>query len=249
MIDNERFKSIVKKIVCDKKEKNKIGLISEKLIHSSIKYYLENEENHEQKIGKFYVDILKDGHIYEIQTANFNKLREKLDYFFSLEYDVTIVYPFSHKKIIYWLDPETMELSKGRYSNRKGNFMNIFPELYKIKQYLKNDKLHFKFILINMDEYRFLNGRDKTRKIGSSRIERIPSEIVDILDIKVLNDFCYFTKCFSDSHFTTKDYKKINKSTIKEAALALNILSYLGIIERIGRIGRLYLYKNIVEEK
>lgn len=250
MIDNDYFKNIVKKVASKVDNRHKIGLLSEKILHSTIKYYLADEEFHEQKIGGYYADILKNDKIYEIQTANFNKLREKLEYFLNeCKYDVTIVYPIPYKKTIYWISEDNKEMSSGRLSNRKGNFMNVFPELYKIKQYLKNDRLHFMFMLINIDEYKYLNGWDKTRKKGSSRIERIPTELVDILNINCLEDYSYYTKCFSDNSFTTKDYKKANKSSVKEANVALNILLYLGVVDRIGKQGRLYLYKNNMEEK
>jgi len=247
MIDNENLKRVLKKAVSKEEEKNKIGLLSEKTLHSTLKYYFADEKYHEKKIGNYYVDILIDNKIYEVQTANFNKLREKLN-FLLRDYDITIIYPVIHKKIIFWVEESTNEITNGRLSNKKGNYINIFPELYKIKQYLNNNNLHLKLVLINVDEYKSLNGWDKTKKKGSSRIERVPTEIVDILDIKSIKDYSFFTSSFNDNLFTSKDFKSLNKCSTKEANLALNILLFLGIVERVGKQKRLFLYKNKMEE-
>ena len=67
-------------LVCKDSVNNGIGTLKEKSLHRVIKHYIENdEEKHEQSILGYVADIFTDNHVYEIQTANFNKLRAKLD--------------------------------------------------------------------------------------------------------------------------------------------------------------------------
>ena len=112
----------------------------------------------------------------EIQTRSFDKLRTKLDRFLPL-YPVTIVYPIPHVKMLYWIDEETGEISKGRKSPLKGSPYLAFPELYKIKAYLKHPNLHLRLALLNMEEYKLLNGWSHDKKKGASRFDRIPVSI------------------------------------------------------------------------
>ena len=56
-------------------ENNVIGVLSEKTLHKTIKnLYESNHEYHEIKIGKYYVDILKDNNIIEPKRKRFKFL-------------------------------------------------------------------------------------------------------------------------------------------------------------------------------
>lgn len=243
-IDNHKFKDVVSFVVSTEKERNTIGRLSEKILHSTLKYYFSNEEYHEIKVNSYYADIKIDNNIYEIQNGNFNKLREKLDYYLNNDLDVTIIYPIINKKTIYYLD-ENGELSNGRVSNKKGSFYKVFPEIYKIKNYLNDKKLHFIFVLINADEYKMLSGYDKRSKKITYRLEMVPKTIEDMMVINDISDYKFFTKDFEEKTFKTKDYQKKFKTNVKEATLALNILSYLEVVKRVGKEGKAYLYQNI----
>lgn len=95
-----------------------------------------DEEKQEIPIENCVADIFSDGGIMEIQTRQFNKMRNKLSAFLPL-YPVTIVYPIPREKWIIWIDEESGELSRKRKSPAKGNVYLAFIELYKIKMYLK----------------------------------------------------------------------------------------------------------------
>ena len=93
--------------------------------------------------------IYADGKIIEIQTRQFNKMRNKLEAFLPL-YPVTIVYPIPREKWLIWIDEDSGELSKKRKSPKKGSTYQAFKELYKIKMFLKDPNIRFKFVLVNM---------------------------------------------------------------------------------------------------
>ena len=121
-----------------------IGTLSEKTLHAILKNtYEPDEDKQEIPIGRFYADIYADGEIIEIQTAQFNRMREKLAAFLP-EYPVTIVYPIAKEKWLLWIDEETGEIKEKRKSPKKGNPYIGFPELYKIKMFLKILKLILK---------------------------------------------------------------------------------------------------------
>lgn len=226
-----------------KKEKqNLIGLLSEKTLHAIIKKYICNEEiHHEVKLGSYYADIFYNDIVCEVQTRNLNKLREKLDYYLS-KYEVYIIYPIVHTKYLSWIDTLTSEVSEFRKSPKTGKFSDCFYELYKIKMYLNNPKLHVRLMLIDCEEYRNLDGWSKDKKRGSTRFERLPLRLIDELNLYDKSSYDYFLKQLP-STFTNNDVKKILKIDIKYARLATNIFLHLGLISENGKIGKMNIYK------
>ena len=140
MPDKEAFEAAKKKIIGVDRQRMGIGTLSEKTVHAILKnYYEPDEDKQEIPIENYVADIYADGEIIEIQTRQFNRMRDKLKAFLPL-YPVTIVYPIPREKWIIWIDEETGELSKKRKSPVRGNPYMAFPELYKIKMFLKNHK-------------------------------------------------------------------------------------------------------------
>lgn len=219
-----------------------IGTLSEKSVHAIVKHYLEpNTAYHEVKINNFYVDIINDHGITEIQTSNFDKLRKKLELLLDL-HKITIVYPMAHIKKIYWIDNNTGEINPPRKSTKTGRPQDIFRELYKIKSFLDHPNLNLHIILMDMREYRLLDGWSKDRKKGATKCDRIPYELIDEIKIYSPNDYFKLIPNELESPFTVKDYKILSKISQRNASLAINILNHIGVIKRIGKKGRAYLY-------
>ena len=116
-------------------ENKVIGVLSEKTLHKTIKnLYEENHDYHEIKIDNYYVDILKDNNIIEVQTKQFDKFRDKIKYLLNKDiYDINIIYPIFNNKIIYYID-EDNNISLPKKSPKKLKYPEVFYELYKIKQ-------------------------------------------------------------------------------------------------------------------
>ena len=80
--NDERFLAACDRIIHTEHIENGIGTLSEKTVHSVLKYYLEPDTSfHEVKTGRYVADIRTPDGIYEIQTRQFNKLRNKLEAF------------------------------------------------------------------------------------------------------------------------------------------------------------------------
>lgn len=233
--------------VCDEvigqqKGLNGIGTLGEKTVHSVLKSYLSPDSiNHEIKIGGYVADICTGKEIIEIQTRNFDKLRKKLLAFLAFA-PVTVVYPIPNVKWIRWVNPQTGEISPPRKSPKLGTPYAIFPELYKIKDYLLHPNLNLHIVLLNLEEYRFLDGWSQDKKKGSSRCDRIPTELVQELRICDITDYQRLIPDILNDTFTSKDFKKASGLSLSAAQTALNILHYVGAVDRIGKKGNAYLY-------
>ncbi|SFS04524.1 hypothetical protein [Anaeromicropila populeti] len=238
------MKNVQKKSIENESESTSrtIGTLKEKTLHAALKDYLEPDvDKQEIKIGRYHVDILNEQGIIEVQTQNFNLLRNKLEKLLP-DYTVTVVYPITHDKWLYWVDNETGEVSKKRKSPKRGTYYIAFFELYKIKMLLNNPNLRIKLMMINMEEFRLLNGWSENRKRGSSRHDRVPVEIVEELILQDSRDYLKLIPNELDQTFTSKDYAKSSKLHISQAQTALNVLHYVGAVDRVGKEGNAYVY-------
>lgn len=238
------FQEARAKVMEQRRQRTGIGTLSEKTTHAVLKHYLvPREEYHEIPCEGFVADIMFEGEIIEIQTANFNTLRRKLDVFLE-NHDVTVVYPIPGVKWVSWMDETTGEITKKRKSPKRGTYYHAFPELYKIKQYLRHPRLHFRFLLIDTEEYRLLNGWSENKKKGSSRFDRIPLDIEGELMLNSPEDFKKLVPDALPERFTSADYAKAARINKKQAQTALNILTYLAVVTRTGKKGNSILYES-----
>ena len=250
MMDREKYFYALSKVLNGEHKRAGIGTYGEKTVHSVLKNYFEPyEDSHEQKIGGFVADIIGENGIIEIQTAGFDRLRKKLAAFLGVRH-VTVVYPIPKNKWLIPIDPETGLTGKKRKSPQKGSPYDIFPELYKIKPFLKNKRLHFCIVMLNVEEYRQPPEKDglrRGRRRGSMRYDRIPVEICDEMHFDSLRDWIYFIPSGLGEEYTSDEFAKAAKITVGSARITLNILAETGVVERVGKRGNSYIYRTFTE--
>lgn len=248
-LDKEAFEQAKLKVLLKQHDPHGFGTLQEKTVHAVMKLYYEpNDDYHEVPIEGFIADIYTGERIIEIQNGNFNRLRPKLAAFLPL-YPVTVVLPIPHNKWVIWMDEESGELSKKNKSPVTGNAYHAFPELYKIKQYLGHPNLSFAFPLVDMDEYRLLNGWSKNRKRGSSRYDRMPLALFDEVLIERVEDFMQFVPYELEGAFTVKEFAQAAGIHRDLASVTLPLLMHMGIVVRTGKRGREYLYEAVDDIK
>lgn len=243
--ENALFEQAKNKIIGIERQRHGIGTLSEKTVHAILKnYYAPDEDMHEIPIENYVADIYTGREIIEVQTRQFNKMRNKLETFLPL-YPVTIVYPIPREKWLIWIDEESGELSQKRKSPAKGNAYLAFPELYKIKMFLKDPNLRLKLVLLDMEEYRLLNGWSQDKKKGSTRYDRIPTRIAGEVEIECLKDYMRFVPVELEDAFTVKTFAKAAHIRPALAQVTVNILRHVGVIEYVGKESREYLYRAV----
>ena len=231
-------KQIIDLVNNDLSIKESIGTRKEKTIHQFLKYFISNDsKNHEVHIDKNIVDVLIDNHIYEIQTKGFNNLRIKLEKLLP-NYLITIVYPVVYTKLIYKVD-ENGEVVDIRKSPKKTHPLSIGEELYKIKSFLKHPNLSFKIVVFDVEEYDTtrVNRRKQTRL---SKIDQYPKKILSIYDINNVLDWQQLIPDMKD--FSTKDFMKETKLSLKKTSHALNVLRYLEVIWVTNKKGNAFIH-------
>ena len=242
-MDTNRFEKVKNHFLNTQRERYGIGTLQEKTVHAILKdYYAPDRDMQEIPINGYVADIYTGSEIIEIQTANFNKIRSKLDSFLP-EYPVTLVYPIPHIKWLSWMDEETGECSALRKSPVKGNVYKAFFELYKIKSYLKHPNLRICIPLLDIEEYRLLNGWSADKKKGSCRFDRIPVALAEEIRFERIEDYVQLIPYELSEPFTVSEFAKAVKIKKAEAGKVLHILHYLTVITHCGKKGNAYLYR------
>lgn len=237
-MDKERFKKSIQECT-NNIVINGIGTYQEKTLHRIIKNYYESDKSKQEiKVDGFVCDIKQENQIIEVQTRALNKLVKKLDVLLK-NHKVRVVYPIPHIKYICWI--EDGEIKSKRKSPKVGSIYDIAKELYKIKWFLTNPNLEITILLIDLIEYRNLDGYSKDKKRGSTRYDILPIELYDEVTIE---DFHMFIP-FDNEAFTSKEYAKRIKENLSRAQTLLTILQYVKVVEVVGKEKRYNLYKNL----
>jgi len=247
--DKERFCEVCHAVCGSVPSRSGIGVLSEKTLHSVIKRFIEPDEAlQEVKVGGFYADIKNEGGIFEIQTRSFNKLRAKIAAYLETE-KVTVVYPVPAVKRLIWIDAHTGELTTPRKSPKRGSYFDAFPELYKLDMLIANESLCILLLMVDMDEYRYLNGWSADGKKGSTRHERYPIALADSLMLATKADYEKLLPSELCSPFTSKELAAAAKIRLRIAQTALTVLSKRGAVQCVGKRGRLNLYMRLSAQR
>ena len=216
-----------------------IGTLSEKLIHKTLKYYLEsNDELHEVKYEGFVADIMKDGDITEIQSASFQYLKRKLDAFLPSA-RVTLVCPIQNLKYVTTLFLDGS--SERKKSPRHKGLSDVAIELYKIKEFLGKEGFTVKLLFLEIEGERVeLPSKKRPRyKKGIA----YPTDVLKEITLNEISDYRIFLPDGLAERFLAKEYYKAIGARAKFSYYALKLCEYLGFISAAGKKGNAIIYE------
>lgn len=241
-MNTTRFLQACREVMDADKKQGGIGTLGEKTLHAVLKLYFEPDEaKHEIAVGRYVADVCNEHGFTEIQTRQFYRLREKLDFFLN-QAPVTVVYPVPALKWLSWID-DTGEVSPKRKSPKQAKACEILPELYKIKPLLSRENLRFCIVMLEVEDYRLKNGWSNDGKRGSTRFERIPVALLDEIWLNDCKDYCKLVPDSLPETFTVKEFAKAAKLSPSKAASAVNVLFSVGALKRIDKIKNAYVYR------
>lgn len=235
------------------KERDGIGLYAEKRLHSVLKRWMYDDFTaHEQKvpqrdgkISRFVADILTPaGEAIEIQTGELYPLARKIAFYMErTDLTVTVVHPLVAKKQISWLDPETGEMAACNKSPKKETVLSGIAKLKPFAPYLADPRLSVLFAFVELDEYRFLDGYGKAKKLRSHRYELIPLELVDSVRLRGRADILRYFPADLPQQFVAKDFAKSTRLRGYALYDAIAVFEALGALARVGKRGRATLFE------
>lgn len=223
-------------------ERFNIGTYKEKQLHRILKRYFEPDPTyHEVSYAGYIADIKRERNVTEIETSGFSGLGDKLNAFLP-ECRVNLVYPVPYIRYISWIDPESGDISKKRRSPGKRSVYDALFEMIRIRPYIAHPNLCVTAALLEVEEYRMLNGWSRDRKKGSERYERIPTDICKIVAFQTNRDFADSIPQECRGEFTVAEFSAAARVTARTAQAVVRVYEERGIVRRTGKRGRAYLY-------
>ncbi len=242
MIDKLTFSKARSAVLGESTLAGGIGTLGEGALHRILKNALEpNEDFHEVKYLGSVADIKNALGVTEIQTTSFQNLKPKLKKFLK-ETPVTVVYPIPHIKYVKWIDTETGKTNKRNRSPKKATVIDGVRELYKIKDFLLDDNFTLKVIYLEVEDYKMLNGYDKTKKRGAEKVDRIPLSIIEEFEFNSENDYLSLLPNNLSERFTVKQLAKIIKRKSSLAYTLIRLLMHIGLVSHVDTVGREFVY-------
>lgn len=223
-------------------ERYNIGTYKEKKLHIIMKHYFEpSNDYHEVPYNGYICDIKREDRITEIETSGFSGLSDKLAAFLP-DCRVNLVYPIPHIKYVSWIDPETGDISKKNRSPKKCGVYDALFEMVRILPHVTDPNLTVTAVLLEVDDYRMLDGWSRDRKRGSHRLERMPTDICEIISFKTNADYAALIPEGCRDGFTAAEFAKAAKISKRHIYGVLKVLEARGVIRREGKQGRAVLY-------
>lgn len=243
-----------------------IGVLREKRLHAVLKRFVcpdvsfheqtphitagsrpESGAAVEKKQKKYVADVLCDTEIYEIQTGSLYPLREKLTWYAeNTDCHVTVIHPIAEKKRVIWIDPESGEAKPSPRLSRRGRAEDILPDLVYISELAASGRVSLRLMLLEAEEYRWLDGWGRDGKRGSSRYELLPVELLGEVHLELPEDYReLLPDGLAGAPFTGAEFAKTMKFASRKGYLALHALENLGIVRQCGTRGRAKVYEVI----
>lgn len=221
-----------------------IGTLNEKSVHKQIKYDVEKDSSkHEVNICGYIADVVSANTIYEIQTKNFNNLRNKIKtYLKNTKCNIEIIYPISIINTINWIEKGTGEVVESNKRKTRNNKFNIFRELYKLRDNIIDDRVSYKIYLLETVDYRYLDGYGPSNKKYATKIDKGILKIIDKITLGSKVDYYRLLSRNLPHRFTSKDFSKIHHCTLDIARQSLLVLYRIGVVDRIGKDGNSIVY-------
>jgi ribosomal protein S25 len=223
-----------------------IGMVNESSLHAALKeWYSQPGDFIEKKFLGFYIDIVRDNRMIEIQTANFSAISKKICTLLD-EYPVHLVYPLPVQK---WIKKiATTGEIKLRKSPKKGRLEDIFWELVKISEIINHPNFTFEVITIQMEEtwihQQTKNKRSSWRRKGWAIQDRDLIKTFECVSFNHPGDYAIFLKNIPDEMiFSSTDLADLLTVQISLARKMIYVFRQIGIIQAVGKKRNTLLYR------
>ena len=223
-----------------------IGTLSEKTLHKILKLYVDPDaSHHEVEYMGSVLDVKSSDGIFEIQTRNYDKLLPKLKKLLPHE-RVTVVCPLATEKSIRWVDKDTGEISTPKKSPKREGIFDAFKMLFGIREVIKDKNLCVRVLFMSVEDYRNLDGYGKDRKKRSTRMERIPCDILFETDLTTSRDYAAYLPDEVGEEFVAAELARAIKRSSRYTYYILKLLVCAGAICESGHRGRAVVYKRLI---
>lgn len=223
---------------------NSIGTLNEKALHAELKdWYAKPGDVQETKVDGYVIDIVRGKELIEIQSRSFSSIKSKLLNLCE-KHRVHLVHPIAKEKWIIRETQEGIEIGR-RKSPRRGRVEDVFREFRYIPEIGANPNFSLEVILIHSEEYWRDDGMGSWRRKGWSIIEQKLIEIIKVYSFRSVDDYASLIPNSLDAEWRNRDLSKVLKLNRRITQNMTYCLRKMGVIEKVGKQGRSFLYSVI----
>ncbi|MFX1279104.1 MAG: hypothetical protein ACFFA3_06780 [Promethearchaeota archaeon] len=221
---------------------NQIGSLNETTLHNDLKWwYSKSNDQLEQKIGNFIIDIVRDDLLIEIQTKNFAAIRNKLEILLQ-NHKVKLVHPIIQDKWIVNLNTQLNKIIRRRLSPNHFSYISIFNELIRIPTMIFHPNFTIELVLVQIEEIRQQNRNGSRKRIGWSIYDRKLVKVLERKHFQSPSDFLCFVPNNLEAPFTNIELARSLKMSIRFIQKMSYCLRKMGIFKLVGKRSNSYLY-------
>jgi hypothetical protein len=222
-------------------EYNGIGTLSERSLHATLKeWYRKPGDEIEVEVDGYIIDIVRNGLLIEIQTTNFNAMKDKL---LSLlpYHTVRLVHPVPRVRWVVREDLHGKEISK-RKSPKSSNVLNVFEELVSIPGFLRHHNFELEVLEVFEEQVMQNDGKGSWRRKGWSIVDRRLIDVAESHLFQKPEDLIRLIPPDLDTPFTNSELAKAIGCPIKVAQKFTYCLRKMEILKLKGKKGRALLH-------
>jgi len=224
---------------------NGIGTLSERSLHASIKdWYAKSGDEIEAQVDGFFIDILRDDLLVEIQTRHLYAMRRKLVKLLGKGHNILVLHPIPIQKWICKVTLDGEQISRRR-SPKRGRYLDIFRELVRMADLMVKPGLSIGVLLTEQEEIWRDDGQGSWRRRGWSLIDQRLIGVRDQQIFKTPTDFKKLLPTELPVRFTTRDLARILGCQPALAGKIAYSFYKMAVFERVGRQGRAYVYQTL----
>jgi len=220
-----------------------VGTLNEKPLHAALKAWVAQPgDRFEVAVAGYWVDIVREDLLIEIQTGNFAAIKGKLAAL-AAQQPVRLVYPIAQEKWIVKLGGEGEGPLSRRRSPRRGTVEDLFGELVSFPRLLAQPNLTLEVLLIREEEVRRYEAGRRWRRGGWVTQERRLLEVVERRLFQTTADLAGLLPPMAADPFTTADLAAALRRPRRLAQQMTYCLREVGAIEPVGKQGKALLYR------
>jgi hypothetical protein len=223
-----------------------IGIQNESSLHFALKMlYKQFDQNVEEKVESYIVDVVGKDILIEIQTKNFSAISKKLRVLLK-KYKIKLVHPIAEEKWITYVDKETGEILSKRKSPKKGSIYDLFYELVRVPDIFISKNLSIDVLLIREEEIRCNDGLGSWRRKGVSIIDRRLINVIRKIELLDSKDLLTLIPENLEQHFSNKGLAACCKIPIGKAQKMTYCLKKMSLINQVGKKGNELLFQKAI---
>lgn len=226
--------------------RSNIGTENERSLHAALKkWYARPGDRLEVHVDGYIIDLLRTHahgkqELIEIQTKNFAAIAQKLGSLVK-NYRVRLVYPIPVEKWITRITA-TGEFIRRRKSPKRGKPIDLFTELIRAPDLLRQKNLVIEILLTKEEEIWCEDGKGSWRRKGASRKDRKLLEVIDRIELKDGKDLLGFLPEELPTPFSNKDLALLMGEPVRIVRMLTYSLRKCGVAKVVGKKGNELLF-------